>query len=461
MILGFGCRGETTMDAESGRPRRTPPVSVVVLASVIPGLGHLLAGRVRAGCALLAATAATVGAGVYAARTVRVEEVVGRADLLPAVAAALLVAGLLWCAVIWSAYRAAAPDGLSPARRWASQLLVLAMCVGVLTPVTAAAHQAHAAAQALEVFASDTKVKNRKAFGGKKRVNLLLMGGDAGSNRKGTRADVLVIASINTVTGRTALISLPRNLQNVPLRPGTPLARAYPRGFRDFWFGLYTAVERNPKLWPGVPAKKAAAAAMTDTAGYLTGIKIHHYAVIKMSGFRRLVDALGGVTINVRSGDGRPIPIGGSHDGNGRVTSRPHAHIKLGKQHLNGYKAFWYARSRFNSQDGERQARQRCLLTAMARQSKPKAVSRTVKRYTSAAKQIMITNVTRAELVDFIKLAEAKAKKAKIQRASILDVVGSSVHPNVRAIRHRVGNVVAEQAKPPAYRDYGAKRRMC
>lgn len=449
------------MGTESGRARRTPPVSVVVLASLIPGLGHLLAGRVRTGLALLAVAGATVGGGAYAVHAVQVEELVARPDLLPAAAAVLLVVGLLWCAVIWSAYRAAAPDGLSPARRWASQLLVLAMCVGVLTPVTAAAHQAHATAQALDVFATDTKVKNRKPFAGKKRVNLLLLGGDAGSNRRGTRADVIVIASINTVTGRTALISLPRNLQNVPLRPGTPLARAYPRGFRDFWFGLYTAVERNPKLWPGVPAKKAAAAAMADTAGYLTKMKIHHYAVIKMGGFRRLVDALGGVTLQVRSGDGRPIPIGGSHAGNGRVTSRPHGHIKLGKQHLNGYKAFWYVRSRFNAGDAERQARQRCFLTALARQAKPEGVARTVKRYTSAAKQILITNVSRAELADYIALARAKAKKAQIERVTILDVVGSSIHPNVRAIRHRVANVVTGEAKPVAYRDHGVKRRMC
>ncbi len=449
------------MDAESDRPRRRVPVGAVVLASVIPGLGHLLAGRVRAGVALVATTTATVAACAFAARTVRVEGLVARPELLPAVAAALLIAGLLWCAVICSAYRAATPAGQSPARRWGSQLLVLGMCVGVLTPVTAAAHQAHAAAEALEVFATDPPAKGRKPFAGKKRVNILLLGGDAGSNRRGTRADVIVIASINTVTGRTALISLPRNLQNVPLRPGTRLARAYPYGFKDFWFGLYTAVEANPKLWPGVPAKRAAGAAMADTAGYLTKLKIHHFVVVKMGGFRRLVDALGGVTLDVRSGDGRPIPIGGSHDGNGRVTSRPHGHIKLGKQHLGGYKAFWYARSRFNSQDGERQARQRCLLTAMARQTEPNKAARTVRRYTSAAKQILITDVSRAELADFISLARAKARKAPIQRVTILDIVGSSIHPNVRAIRHRVANVVAGEAKSVAYRDYGAKRRMC
>ena len=446
---------------ESGRPRRTVPVSVVVLASVIPGLGHLLAGRIRAGIALLAAAATTVAGSAYAARTVRVEQLVVRPELLPTVAAALLAAGLLWCAVICSAYRAAAPVGQPGLTRLRSQVLVLAVCLGVLTPATLSAQQVHSAAQALEVFATDGQSKDRKPFAGRKRVNLLLLGGDAGSNRRGTRADVIVIASINTVTGRTALISLPRNLQHIPVRPGTRLARAYPYGFKDFWFGLYTAVERNPKLWPGVPAKHAAAAAMADSAGYLTRLKIHYYATIQMGGFRRLIDALGGVTLDVRSGNGRPIPIGGSHRDNGSVRSRPHAWIKLGKQHLGGYKAFWYARSRFNAGDAERQARQRCLLTALARQAEPTSVARTVRRYTAAARQIMLTNVSRTDLADFIALARAKARKAPIERVTILDVVGSSIHPNIRAIRHRVANVVAERAKPVAYRDYGVKRRIC
>ncbi|MGQ0844094.1 MAG: LCP family protein [Sporichthyaceae bacterium] len=449
------------MGTESDRPRRTPPVSLVVLASVVPGLGHLLAGRTRTGAALLAAAGASVAAGAYAAGAVTVEQVLVRPGLLVAVAAALLVVAALWSAAICSAYRAVAPVGQTWGRRLRARVLVLAVCLGVSAPVTVGAQQVHAAAQALEVFATEAPAKGRKPFAGKKRVNLVLLGGDAGSNRRGTRADVIVIASIDTVTGRTTLISLPRNLQNVPLRPGTRLARAYPRGFKDFWFGLYTAVESNPKLWPGVPAKHAAAAAMADTAGYLTKLKVHHYAVVDMAGFRRLVDALGGVTMNVRSGNGRPIPIGGSTNANGSVKSRPHGQIALGKQHLGGYKSMWYVRSRFNSGDGERQARQRCFLTALARQAEPTSVAKTVRRFTAASRQILVTNVSTADLADYVALARKKARKARIERVTILDVVGSSIHPNIGAIRARANAAVAGDAKPSAYRDHGAKRRIC
>jgi LCP family protein required for cell wall assembly len=339
------------------------------------------------------------------------------------------------------------------------RLVVLAVCVAVLTPVGLGAQQVNAAAQALEVFADDPP--GAAPFDGHQRVNLLLLGSDAGRDRTGARTDVIVIASIDKATGRTALISLPRNLQQIPLRPGTRLARAYPGGFRDFWFGLYTAVERNPALWPGVSAKRAPAAAMADTVGYVTKLPIDRYVVINMAGFRRLINALGGVTLRVRSGDGQPIPIGGSHNVGGRVLSRPHGQIPLGKQHLGGEQALWYVRSRFNAGDAERQARQRCFLTALARQAEPTSVARTVRRFTAASRQIMLTNVTRAELADLVALARQDARTARIDRVTILDVVGSSYHPNIRAIRHRVAGVVSGHAAATAFRDFGVNRPMC
>jgi LCP family protein required for cell wall assembly len=434
---------------------------VVVLASVLPGLGHLLAGRVRTGLALLAAAAATVVGGAYALRSVRPEQVMVRPGLLLAVAVALLTAGLLWCAVICSAYRASAPVGQARVAPLRGRVVVLAVCLAVMTPAALSAQQVHAAARALEVFADNPPGGPRTPFDGHRRINLLLLGSDAGRDRTGARTDVIVIASIDTATGQTALISLPRNLQNIPLRPGTRLARAYPDGFRDFWFGLYTAVQRNPTLWPGVSAKRAAATAMADTVGYVTKLPIDRYVVIGMAGFRRLIDALGGVTLRVRSGDGRPIPIGGSHSAGGRVLSRPHGQIPLGEQHLGGEQALWYVRSRFNAGDGERQARQRCFLTALARQSDPTSVARAVRRFTAASRQVMLTNVTRAELADLVALARRDARTARIDRVTILDVVGSSYHPNIRAIRHRLAAVMAGHAAPLAFRDYGVNRPMC
>ena len=60
------------------------------------------------------------------------------------------------------------------------------------------------------------------------RVNILLLGSDAGADRIGIRTDSMIVASIDTKTGRTALISMPRNLLNAPLAPKSPLRARLP-----------------------------------------------------------------------------------------------------------------------------------------------------------------------------------------------------------------------------------------
>src|SRR6185295_1847380 len=60
------------------------------------------------------------------------------------------------------------------------------------------------------------------------RLNILLLGGDAGPGRVGTRTDTVILASINTKTGDTALISLPRNLTHMPFPVALTAAQVLP-----------------------------------------------------------------------------------------------------------------------------------------------------------------------------------------------------------------------------------------
>ncbi|MGQ0625815.1 MAG: LCP family protein [Sporichthyaceae bacterium] len=480
----MGTRREQLRQARAVRRARA-----VAIASLIPGLGHLLAGRRRAGLLLLTATLLLVGALAYLASALTMSEaerLAVRSDVLLGVTAALLAIGFAWCGSILSAYRCARPMRMTRTQWLGSQAVVWSVCLAVMTPLTWSAQHVYAARDVLEVFRDDAIVAapipplptlapvpaptptapkpsptpTPVPFADKERVNLLLLGGDGGPNRRGIRTDVIVIASIDTRTGRTALISIPRNLQHIPMRPGTRLAAAYPNGFADFWFGLYTAVQDNPDLMPGIRRENAPAAAVADATAYLTGLPIDYYAMVNMAGFDQLIDALGGVDIDVRSGNGAPIPIGGSYNADGSVT-RPHDEIELGRQHLSGHKSLWYARSRFGTTDDERQARQRCLLTAMSRQLKPASVLETFRSFTSAAKQIMVTNIPAGVLPDFMDLARKHAQSARIDRVTILDIIGSSVYPNVDAIRARAAQAVEGKAPASAYRDHGVKREMC
>ena len=62
---------------------------------------------------------------------------------------------------------------------------------------------------------------------------MLLVGSDAGPDRKGTRTDTMMLASIDTTTGRTTLFALPRNIGYAQFPPGTPMAEKFPKGFHD------------------------------------------------------------------------------------------------------------------------------------------------------------------------------------------------------------------------------------
>ena len=62
------------------------------------------------------------------------------------------------------------------------------------------------------------------------RYNILLMGGDAGKDRSGLRPDSMTVASVDAETGRTVLISLPRNLVGAPLPRVVPAAQEVPQG---------------------------------------------------------------------------------------------------------------------------------------------------------------------------------------------------------------------------------------
>jgi hypothetical protein len=96
--------------------------------------------------------------------------------------------------------------------------------------------------------------------------------------------------------------------------------------------------------------------------GELYGIQIRYYVEVNFEGFERIVDALGGVTVNVGVPvvDDRFPAVGG---GVQRV------YIASGTQHMSGAQALVYARSRNGSNDFDRGARQQRVLLSLRQQT--------------------------------------------------------------------------------------------
>ena len=159
---------------------------------------------------------------------------------------------------------------------------------------------------------SATVVDTPDPFGDKERVNVLLLGGDGGEGREGVRTDTVIVASISTDTGETTLFSLPRNLEDLPFPEDSPLADVYPDGF---WAGsedesLLNAVYRNgPAAHPDIlgPTDDPGADFLKLGVGEALGLTSTTTCWSTSTGSARLVDALGGITVNVNYW----VPVGG------------------------------------------------------------------------------------------------------------------------------------------------------
>jgi LCP family protein required for cell wall assembly len=271
------------------------------------------------------------------------------------------------------------------------------------------------------------------------RYNVLLLGGDAGPTRIGTRPDSVTLASIDADTGRTALISLPRNLQNVPFPAGSRAAKAMPKGWscgdKCLLNAIYTwgSEAPNRKYFPGV--KDPGAEAMKQAVQATTGLTVNYYVLIDLQGFRSMIDAVGGIDIDVAT----KVPIGGE-------TSPISGWIKPGKQHLNGFHALWYARSRTITSDYDRMARQRCVMTAMVNQLEPGTLLSHFQQIAAAGPKVVSTDIPAAELPTFITLG-SQAKSRRIESVQFVPPLIVPHHPDYRLIRNRVADVIADSER--------------
>lgn len=215
-------------------------------------------------------------------------------------------------------------------------------------------------------------------------VSVLLLGGDAGPGRAGLRTDVIDVVTFIPATGRAALFGIPRNFGSVPL-PATLLGLAESGVFPDLINNLHEAVGKTPGGYAGFP--DPGAEALEDTIGQLLGIDIEHHALVDMGGFVDVIDALGGVTIDV------PTPITDRLSPPKEGEDFREYAIRAGVQHLDGHQALAYVRSRTGNSDYDRMARQRCVLAALAEQVGALDVITAVPRLAAALEGHVSTDV--------------------------------------------------------------------
>jgi LCP family protein required for cell wall assembly len=445
------------------RRRRRPPslpraLGLTAASALVPGTGHLVARRHVAGWLLLGSFAlllSSVAALMLWVPRSRLLQLAVQPQTLRYAMGVGIVLGVTWVLVVLSSYAVTRPRGMSLLHRAIGGLVVIVLCVASAAPFAFGVRTAYVQHDLItHVFSANRQVAPDggsmgdvapdRPFIDKPRVNVLLLGGDAAKGRDGVRTDSMILASVDTSTGNTVLISLPRNLQRVRFEPGTPMAERFPFGFTDLLNAVYRYGEENRDVVPG--ARYAGAELIKQAFAHTLDLEVDYFVLVNLAGFRSIVDALGGVHINVE----RRIPVGGHTNENGYVVVPPNRYIEPGPQRLNGEDALWYGRSRIGSDDYERMARQRCLLGAIAKQADPLRVLTRFQQLVSATKRIVLTDIPQQALPQLVQLA-MKGKSAKI---TSLPFVRSAKFrpsdPDYDYIRDRVRLALTESEKPLA-----------
>lgn len=205
-------------------------------------------------------------------------------------------------------------------------LLVLMLLGGIgLAGIGWYVHSVESSIPRVEAF-SDVPEADRPAKVVKNAQNFLILGSDSRDpeNKGGSRSDTIILAHFPADRSGAQLISIPRDTWvHIPRS-------------KDGKHGGIKAKINAAYAWGGIPLT-------VQTVEEYTKVRIDHVAIIDFSGFKEIVDALGGVEITVD----RSFTSTHSLNPNGR------REFKKGRQVMDGATALDYARERYAFPNGD------------------------------------------------------------------------------------------------------------
>src|SRR3954471_4985374 len=462
--------------AEDGRPRGRHAtardqgfgrlVTWTILGSIVPGAGLIAAGRRTAGRILVTLTVvAVVGLLAFALIGDRTSLLLGMAtntNNLMILALGAVALALLWAFVVLGTHVSLRRfASLTAWQGVMSTALVTAIVAGGMMAAYETARYSLIGKATLEAItnngtqitgAAQPKNGQTDPWASTPRINVLLIGSDAGADRIGVRTDSVLLASIDTHTGDAVIFGLPRNLQHVPFPAGSPMAQQYPDGYwcpdhscllNALWqYGVQSAADPSSPAYsyyrkfpnPGLQAT-------VDAVQGVTGLTVNDYLLLDLDGFKGFVNSIGGVDINVK----RAIPIAGHEDTLGRQVGVK-GYIQRGHRHLNGYLALWYARSRSDSSDYDRMQRQRCVISALSQQTNPVKLAQGFPELAKTIQKDISTSIDLGDLGSWVTLA-LRVKDGHVRSLPFTDAVIDTANPDLDT-SHRLVQKSLQSATP-------------
>lgn len=181
---------------------------------------------------------------------------------------------------------------------------------------------------------------NQLTKDGDARVNILLLGKGGAGHDGGNLTDSIQLLSVDIFNNTVGIVGIPRDLYTESSTGKSKIN------------AVYSAAESKQKGSGGKAVK--------DLVGTITDTTIHYFALIDFSGMTDMVNAIGGIDINVpKALKDLEYP---ADDGSDRYVT---FQVAAGQQHMDGEKALKYVRSRHSTSDFDRLARQQQVIAAI------------------------------------------------------------------------------------------------
>ena len=360
-------------------PRRRSRYVPAVLDAIIPGVGHLFAGRRRRALVFLTPTLVAIAIAVW----------VGLTTSGPRLAATLISSEVIWgllaaqgLFLVWRLLAVGSslldPALPRPGRRDALPIAIL--LVMMMVPQVYAGYLTETGREAAdEIFVEPPPVAvgpsiepepdpsnlasapptpsmspsaspSASALAVAPRINGLIIGVDSGIGRNTYLTDTMIVVSLDPTTQTVSMVSIPRDMVDVPLADG--------RKYRGKINGLVSYARHHPKQFPN--ADGTGFDVLMGALGSLMDLKIKYYATVNLGGFVSVVNTLGGVNVDVAHAFCDPTYNDGYGFHNGFS-------ITAGRHHLNGNQALAFARVRKASGESDftRAARQQEVVSGI------------------------------------------------------------------------------------------------
>ena len=218
-------------------------------------------------------------------------------------------------------------------------------------------------------------------------TNFVLTGIGGGEHDGGNLTDTIMLVSLDQTNNNVKMLSIPRDLYiEDKATGGQRMNKIY-----DTYLNKYKSSAKGMEK-------------LAESVTNVTGVSIQYTVKVDFAGFVKIIDAMGGITVNVENAIHDPFfPMGES-------IKYQTFDIKAGVQNLDGETALKFARSRKTTSDFDRAKRQQQVMTAIKEKAFDLNIltdpSKLQNLYGSLSDSIQ-TTLTVSEIIELAKIAKS------------------------------------------------------